>query len=271
MNLLLRNSRIKLPLGHVFWREVGQGPVLVFLHGSWSDGSEWLQTIEQLSQDYHCCIPDLLGFGESERPKRHYSIQLEVECLLAYLKALHLPPVYLVGHSLGGWIAASYALEHWEQVRGLVLVAPEGVQEGRIGWGWARWLVGRPSIAAGVLRSLRPLARFVGRHKAIDQALQQRQQFLRSPIACKLLCQRQRSEIRAELLQERLDKLDVPTLILQGDRDRPNAIARSQTYAAKLPNAKLLMMEGGADLPDSLPSVVARHIEEFIQEAIANG
>jgi Predicted hydrolases or acyltransferases (alpha/beta hydrolase superfamily) len=221
MNLPLRNSRIRLPLGQVFWREVGQGPILVFLHGAWGDGSQWLSVIDHLSQDYHCFAPDLLGFGESERPKLHYSIQLQVECLGEYLKALHVPEVYLIGHSVGGWIAASYALQYLEEVRGLVLIAPEGVRaEGfEESWQWARWLVGRPPLAYGVLRSLLPVARLFGRHKSIEQALRLRQKLNASPTACKLLFQRRRSEIQAELLQERLPELRVPTLIVQGKND----------------------------------------------------
>ncbi len=267
MNLPLRNSRIKLQLGQLFWREVGQGPVLVFLHGSWQDGSQWLPVIQQLSQDYHCLAPDLLGFGDSLRPKLHYSIQLEVECLAQYLESLHLPQVYLIGHSLGGWIAASYALKYLEQVRGLVLLAPEGVQvEGQRGrWRGSRWLVGRPSIGYSILRSLYPLARLFGRHKGIEQALQQRQLLKSSPTACQLLFQRRRSEIQAELLQEQLDWLKVPTLILQGSRDTTDAIARSHTYGDKLPQAYLEMIEhAGHDLPEAFPELVAQYINDFV-------
>ena len=106
MYSLLRNSRVKLPLGHIFWREIGQGPSLVFLHGSWDDSSQWLPTIEHLSPYYQCFAPDLLGFGDSERPNVHYSIDLEVECLAQYLDTLKLREVYLIGHSVGGWVAA---------------------------------------------------------------------------------------------------------------------------------------------------------------------
>jgi pimeloyl-ACP methyl ester carboxylesterase len=267
MNLPLRNSRIRLPLGQVFWREVGRGPVLVFLHGSWHDGSQWLPVIDQLSQNYHCFALDLLGFGESERPKLHYSIQLEVECLFQYLEALHISQVYLVGHSLGGWIAASYALKHSEQVSGLVLIASEGVQaQGkRLGGGWMRWLMGRPPLAYGIVRSLYPLARLIGRHKGIEQALKWREQILSSPTACKLLFQRRRAEIQAELLQEQLEWLNVPTLIVQGANDSPDAIARSQAYAAQIPKANVHIIEqGGNDLPEALPRVVAEHIHDFV-------
>lgn len=267
MNLPLRNSRIKLPLGQVFWREVGQGPVLVFLHGTWSDGSQWLSVIDQLSQNYHCFAPDLLGFGESERPKLHYSIQLQVECLFEYLKALHVSEVYLIGHSVGGWIAASYALECLDHIQGLVLISPEGVQaEGQApSWQWERWLVGRPPIAYTLLRSFLPLARLFGRHKSIEQALLLRQQLNRSPTACKLLFQRRRSEIQAELLQARLPALKVPTLILQGDSDSNKAIAQSQTYAHLAPNAQLKLIDnGGHDLTETSPNAVAQCIHEFV-------
>lgn len=197
MTLPLRNSRIRLPLGQVFWREVGQGPILLFLHGSWSESSQWLSVIDDLSQDYHCFALDLLGFGESERPKLHYSINLQVECLLQYFEALHLPQVYLIGHSLGGWIAASYALKNLDRVSGLVLLAPEGVQTERYweNWRWARWLVKRPPLGYGILRTLLPIARLFGRHKGIEQALRQRQQLTNSPVACNLLFQRRQLEI----------------------------------------------------------------------------
>lgn len=268
MNLPLRNSRIRLPLGQVFWREVGQGPVLLFLHGTWNDGTQWLPLIEHLSQDYHCFVLDLLGFGESERPKVHYSIQLQVECLLEYLNALHVSEVYLIGHSVGGWIAASYALQYLDQVQGLVLLSPEGVQvEGQAQrWRQERWLVGQPPIAYGILRSLLPLARLFGRHKLIEQALQLRKQLNRSTTACKLLFQRRRSEIQAELLQERLESLKVSTLILQGSNDSNQAIAQSQTYANNIPNAQLQMIDnGGHDLPEALPELVAQSIGEFVK------
>lgn len=269
MNLLLRNSRIKLPLGQVFWREVGQGPILIFLHGSWNDGSQWLPAIEQLSQNYHCFALDLLGFGESERPNVHYSIQLEVECLFQYLEALHIPEVYLVGHSLGGWIAASYALKHVENVRGLVLITPEGVQvQGKgVGRGWKRWLLGRPPIAYIIVKILYPLVRLIGRHKSIEQALKWRKQILSSPTACNLLFRRRRAEIQAELLQEKLEWLNVPTLIVQGAKDDPDAIAQSQAYANQLPKAHLQMIEqGDHNLPEALSGLLAGYIHDFVNQ-----
>lgn len=270
MNLLVRNSRIRLSQGQVFWREIGSGPVLVLLHGSWSDSSQWLPIMEHLSSEYHCFAPDLLGFGDSERPKIHYSIELEVECLAEYLEALNLRQVYLVGHSLGGWIAASYAIKYLEQVKGVVLLAPVGVQaeEARkYGW-WAPRLLGAQSLVFRWLRSLRPLlARLLRRHKGIRQSLQQQMELKKFPTACQLLFQRRQSEIQAELLKEKLNWLKIPVLVLQGEQDTPSAIAQSQAYAALTPTATLrTISHGGNDLPQALPDLVARHIREFVRE-----
>ncbi|NEO97690.1 MAG: alpha/beta hydrolase [Symploca sp. SIO2E9] len=271
MELPLSNSRIQLSSGQIFWREIGRGPILVFLHGSWSDSSQWLPVIKYLSQDYHCFAPDLLGFGDSVASNLNYSIQLEVECLCQYLEALHLSQVYLIGHSLGAWIGASYALQYSHQVSGLVLLSPEGVQAPRQeqSWWWARCIVEYPRITYGILRTLRPLVQLWGGQKSIDQALQRRQQLLSSPAACQLLFQRRYSEIQGELLQENLDWLKVPCLILQGRTDTTEAIARSQIYAQKTPQAQLQMIERvGNNLPEALPAVVARHIHEFVSTQI---
>ena len=81
MPLPVRNSRIKLSQGLLFWREVGQGSAIVFLHGSWKDSSQWLPVMQQLSKHCHCFAPDLLGFGESEVVKGRCSIALQVECI----------------------------------------------------------------------------------------------------------------------------------------------------------------------------------------------
>ncbi len=272
MTLPLRNSRLKLSCGKIFWREVGKGPTLVFLHGSWSDGNQWLPVIERLSLEYHCLAPDLLGFGESEQPDVHYSIELQLEFLAEYLKALNLQRVYLVGHSLGGWIAASYALKYMDCVGGLVLLAPEGVKvEGmRRNWWWARWLMEREKLVSWLLRShltLGKLAKykFLGWIEKIRHLLSPLQQMLESPAACQLLFQRRSAEIEAELLQDRLRWLKIPVLILQTEQDNPTALALNQVYAKLAPEAQLkLLSEGGNDLPEQLPDEMAKYIRQFV-------
>ncbi len=266
MYSLLRNSRVKLSVGHIFWREVGLGPSLVFLHGSWDDGSQWLRTIEHLSPDFQCFAPDLLGFGESERPNVHYSIDLEVECLAQYLDTLNLRQVYLIGDSLGGWVAASYAIKYPDRVQGLVLLAPEGVKVGhrRARWQTARWLIGQPPLAFWFLRSIYPIAKLLGYQNKIDGLLKFRRQLMQSPIAMQLLFSRRRAEITAELVDDNLALLKVPVLVLQGSEDTIAASSLCQSYAALIPNAELQFVSPGeSNLPQEVPDLVAKYIRDF--------
>ncbi|MEG3835490.1 MULTISPECIES: alpha/beta hydrolase [unclassified Microcoleus] len=262
----LRNSRVKLSVGQIFWHEVGQGPNLVFLHGSWHDSSQWLRTIEHLSAYYHCFAPDLLGFGDSERPNLHYSIDLEVECLAQYLDTLKLREVYLIAHSLGGWVATSYAIKYPDRVQGLVLLAPEGVKVGnrRGRWQTASWLIGQPPLALWWLRSIYPIAKLLGSQKKIDGLLNFRQQLMESPVAVQLLFGRRRAEITAELVDENLPLLKAPVLLLHGSEETPAASSLCQSYAALAPNAELqLVSPGESNLPQEVPDVVANYIREF--------
>ncbi|MEG4807578.1 alpha/beta hydrolase [Microcoleus sp. F8-D3] len=262
----LRNSRVKLSVGQIFWHEVGQGPNLVFLHGSWHDSSQWLQTIEHLSPYYQCFAPDLLGFGDSERPNLHYSIDLEVECLAQYLDTLNLRQVYLIAHSVGGWVATSYAIKYPDRVQGLVLLAPEGAKVGnrRGRWQTASWLIWQPPFAFWLLRSIYPIAKLLGSKKKIDGLLKFRQQLMQSPVAVQLLFGRRRAEITAELVDENLPLLKAPLLLLHGSEDTPAASSLCQSYAALAPNAELqLVTPGASNLPQEVPEVVASYIREF--------
>ncbi|MDY7020737.1 MAG: alpha/beta hydrolase, partial [Cyanobacteriota bacterium] len=177
----IHHSRVKLSQGQVFWREIGQSSLnLVFLHGSWHDGRQWLPVFEHLCREFRCFAPDLLGCGESDFPNIHYSIDLMVESLAEYLNLLKLEDVCLVGHSLGGWIAASYALKYPERVRRLILISPEGLkatsQQER--WRRWRWLGHPPAPLYMILKLIHPFTQLVGQGKKIEKTLKRREEML---------------------------------------------------------------------------------------------
>ncbi len=267
MDALFRNSRRKLSQGLLFWREVGEGIPVIFLHGAWNDSSQWISVMELLWQDFHCFAPDMYGFGESEYPDVHYSIDLQVESLAEFVHALKLEKIYLVGHSLGGWIAARYALKYPEKIDGLVLLAPEGVEiEGQQArWRKMRRLVNGSSLVFKLLRFLRPLTKALGWNANIERDWQFRQVMLQYPTACQILFQRRQPEIEAELLHNQLYSLKAPVLILQGGKDTPETVAMSQAYAQQATRASLKMIANAeADLPESHAGLVAADIREFI-------
>ncbi|MEO1430740.1 MAG: alpha/beta hydrolase [Cyanobacteria bacterium J06633_8] len=266
--MLFRNSRRKLSQGLLFWREVGNGTPVVFLHGAWCDSSEWVSTMQLMSRDFHCFAPDLLGFGESEYPDIHHAIDLQVDCLVEFLQALKLEKVYLVGHSLGGWIAATCALKYPERIQGLVLVSPEGVEIDGLQKHLQvmRRLIKGHSLIFRFLQVFRPLAKMLGWETKIEEDLQQRRILLENKTSSQLLYQRQYPEIAAELLQDKLDLIQIRVFVLQGGKDTPDALTRSKIYARLTPQAELKMIAHGEDnLPQSCASIVAEEIRDFLK------
>ncbi|MCW6037666.1 alpha/beta hydrolase [Spirulina subsalsa FACHB-351] len=266
MQLPVRNSRIRLSQGQMFWREVGKGTPLVFLHGAGSDGSQWLPVFERLGDHYQCFAPDLLGFGESEQLDIHQSIHLHVECLEEYIAALKLEKFYLVSYSIGAWVATHYTLKYPEKVQGMVVIAPEGVdvkeQEGR--WKTEKSLTSPRSLFCWWLQFLFPIAKLLGIHSNIEQLLNYRKQLLACPATCQLLFQRRSQEIKEELLYNQLAGLKTPALVLQGGQDQAVRIAQSKVYAQLSPAARLRVMKhGGADLPQVWPDSIVQEIRRF--------
>lgn len=200
----LRTGRLKLPLGTLFWHELGepQGETLIFLHGSWQEGTQWLPLMASLGSDFHCLAPDLLGFGESSSATVPNSIALQVESLETFLKALRISRCYLIGHSLGAWVATQFALSHPQVVQGLVVIAPEGIEfpglERR--WHRYRWLSQPFSLPYWGLRLISPLVKQLGGKVWLQHTFALRRQLLQFPAACRLLFRRRSSELKSELL-----------------------------------------------------------------------
>jgi len=271
MDNLFRNSRRKISQGLLFWREIGVGAPIIFLHGAWDDSSQWISVMELLGQNFQCLAPDLLGFGESQDPNVHYSVDLQVECLGELLQALNLEQVNLVGNSLGGWVAASYALKYPGKVSSLVLLAPEGVAiEGyQKRYRKMQTLMQRAPWIFKLLRLFTPLTKVFGFKINVAQDWQQKQLLQSHPTASQILFLRQLPEIEAELLQDKLNGIQAPTLILQGGQDEEYAVNASKAYAYFIPKAEYkLIAHGNNQLSNSCTNVVVEDIQDFIQQYV---
>lgn len=263
----LRISRIQLSQGQIFWREVGRDNPIIFLHGAYADSSQWLGVIDRLAGRYHCFAPDLLGFGESQPASTPQSIALQVECLAEYIEALSLERPYLIGHSLGGWVAASYAAKYGERLQGLVLIAPEGMevegQERR--WDWEKLLIDRNPLFFWLLKAIAPLAGLLKMRQKIDELSVYRTLLGEHPATCELLFDRPYAEIQSEFLNQKLAEFRKPTLILQGGRASAIELAQSKVYAKAIAKAKLRVMKNGdRHLIAGWPESIAREIQGFV-------
>lgn len=103
------------------------GPVVVLVHGIASRASQWDAVMAELGQTCHVIAPDLLGHGQSAKPRGDYSLGAHACGLRDLLAALGHDRVSLVGHSLGGGIALQFAYQFPERVERLALVCSGGL------------------------------------------------------------------------------------------------------------------------------------------------
>lgn len=110
----------------MYYLDRGAGPVVVLIHGLGDQASVWKSAIDPLAKDHRVIALDMIGFGHSDKPLLEYRPETLVDFLDGFLRALHIRSVSLVGNSLGGQVAAIYALEHRGAVEKLVLVDAGG-------------------------------------------------------------------------------------------------------------------------------------------------
>lgn len=118
----------------VHYHEAGEGPAVVFVHGSgpgatgWSNFKHNYEVIA--AAGFRCIVPDLLGYGfSSADDDLDYSWELLVRGIRGLCDALGLEKVTLVGNSMGGALCIQLALDAPELVERMILMAPGGIED----------------------------------------------------------------------------------------------------------------------------------------------
>ena len=102
--------------------EEGRGPATVLVHGLGGFAESWRHNVPELARHGRVVAFDLPGFGLSGKPRRAYTLDFLAQALDRLLHALGVDTVRLVGHSLGGAVAARFALDHPGRVERLAFL-----------------------------------------------------------------------------------------------------------------------------------------------------
>jgi pimeloyl-ACP methyl ester carboxylesterase len=114
--------------GHrLAYLRAGDGPPLLLLHGIANNCETWAEVIPRLAQTHTVIAPDLLGHGESDKPRGDYSIAAYANGLRDLMTVLDIERATVVGHSLGGGIALQFAYQFPERCERLALVGSGGL------------------------------------------------------------------------------------------------------------------------------------------------
>ncbi len=219
--------------------EGGQGEPVVLVHGLGARALDWAPLLPGLVRaGYHVYALDLPGFGSTAAPPdRTYSVREQAKFLESFLRTLGLDHVALVGLSMGGWIAATLALEEPERVVKLVLMDSAGFAF-KLGFDPALLAPSTPEQVDGLLALLMPHPRAVpGFVKAdVIRYFNTRRWVIERALLS--------MDAGADNLDQRFASLKMPLLLVWGQEDKVTPLALGVAMHRAAPQSVLQVYEG---------------------------
>ena len=117
----------------VAYRDAGSGETLLLIHGMAGSSETWRAVIPQLAKKYRVIAPDMLGHGQSDKPRGDYSLGAFAVWLRDLLDELGVTRATIVGQSLGGGVAMQFVYQHPDYCQRLVLISSGGLGPD-VGW-----------------------------------------------------------------------------------------------------------------------------------------
>ncbi|MET0454670.1 MAG: alpha/beta fold hydrolase [Mycobacterium sp.] len=117
----------------VAYRDEGNGEVLLLIHGMAGSSDAWRELIPRLAKKYRVVAPDLLGHGQSHKPRGDYSLGAFAVWLRDFLDELGIARATIVGHSLGGGVAMQFIYQHPDYCERVILISSGGLGPD-VGW-----------------------------------------------------------------------------------------------------------------------------------------
>jgi pimeloyl-ACP methyl ester carboxylesterase len=111
----------------VAYRDEGSGEVLLLIHGMAGSSDAWRELIPRLAKQYRVVAPDLIGHGQSVKPRGDYSLGAFAVSLRDLLDELGIAQATIVGHSLGGGVAMQFLYQHPDYCERLILISSGGL------------------------------------------------------------------------------------------------------------------------------------------------
>ena len=238
--------------------DTGNGAPLLLLHGLGGSHDDWRLQITEFAAKYRVIVPDLRGFGASER-REPFTIQRHARDVMALLSALTIESTHVVGLSMGGAVAIELALRAPRVVTSLVLV---NTAPGFTLTNWQRRRMAWLRVLLALVLGVGGVALVSG--KAVFPARGQgrlRRRFIRRASRTSrwvyLATLRSLTRWNAE---SRLDAILAPTVVIGAQYDYTTS-AEKRRWCARIPGALFVEITGSRhqtqlDSPDQLNRVI---------------
>lgn len=256
----------------------GDGDVILLLHGIAGSSETWRALMGPLARRHRVIAPDLLGHGNSTKPRSDYSLGAFAVLLRDFLDELGITRLTLVGHSLGGGIAMQFLYQHPSYAQRLVLIASGGLGPDV---GWLLRLASLPG-AEFVLPVIAPRQilpaggqvfawlRKAGFESARGEEMLRHYGSLSDPETRQSFLRTLRSVVdhrgqSVSALSRLTTRTDLPALVIWGERDAIIPVKHAYDALEVRPDARLVVLPDVGHFPHAeRPVEVAALIGDFV-------
>lgn len=225
----------------------GSDNTLVLVHGLGASAERWNRVIPTLSKHYRVIVPDLIGYGYSDKPILDYTPNLFLDFLGNFFTALEIKRPFLIGSSLGGQISAEYASANPTNIEKLILVSPAGAMK-----------QSTPALDAYIMAALYPneqsaknafvLMESSGKEVSdeIVHGFIERMQLPNAKLAFMSTILGMKN---SDVITPKLHAIQCPTLVIWGSDDPVIPIQHADSFVSYIPNCKFHKMDGCGHTP----------------------
>jgi len=231
--------------------KMGKGAPFIVLHGWGSCSDRWIKEIEIISEKgYQVIVPDLPGFGKSDKLERPWTVNDYVKWFEDFTKMLEIQDFYLLGYSFGGALASKIAVKYPQRVQKLFLVASAVIR--------------KKTTKKGFLAKISKLIKlfyfipfYAFFRKAVYKFIIRKSDY----IYTEGIMKQTYLNAVSDDLSHHLSFIRVPTVIIWGDKDQYVPVEEARIINEKIKNSKLIIIEGADHLiHKTMPEVLAEKV-----------
>jgi len=236
---------------------------LILIHGLGASAERWEHVIPNFAKNYRVIVPDLIGFGQSDKPLVDYTTTYLGKFIKKFLDHIDAMKVSIIGSSLGGQIAIDFTSDNPTKVDKLVLVSPSGIMKHST-----------PALDAYIMAAMYPnndsaeyAFQIMSGQKNIDEnTVKGFVERMKLPNAKMAFMSTLLGLKDAEIVSQKLSSINSPTLIVWGENDPVIPIKYASSFISGINDCRFVKMSGCGHTPYvEKPDKFYQSVSEFLK------
>ncbi|MGI0065802.1 MAG: alpha/beta fold hydrolase [Nitrosotalea sp.] len=220
---------------------------LILLHGLGGYAERWSNLMPYLNKKYHIFAPDIIGYGQSDKPSVDYTPEFFIKFVFDFIETLGIKKTLMIGTSLGGQIAAECASTQNLAIEKIILISPAGIMK-----------KSTPTLDAYTMAALYPnkdsvknaYQMMVGPGMQVSEtSIERFVNNMSRPNAKMVFLSTLLGLKNSPDIFDKLQKINVPTLVIWGNDDKLIPFEYSQQFVSFIKNCEFTPMEGCGHSP----------------------